>query len=306
MVKKTVLVTGVNGFIGSNVAQLYLGRGYDVIGVDLALVSLVEGVIYYQLNLLSDDINAILLKYKPYAVIHCAGMADVNYSIKHPESDFYQNVVISRKILYSLKENSEKTRFVFLSSASVYGNPIDLPIKEEVHRTPISPYALHKKLVEEICQYFIAQYGMDIKILRIFSAYGNGLKKQIFWDMAQKIRTTGRLELFGTGNETRDFIHINDLVKAIFLIANSEEKKEVIYNVANGEEISIKNVAQIFCQVLELDYNIIQFNRQQRIGNPNNWCANIEKLRELGYRQEVSIEDGIKAYVGWLKTEKYI
>lgn len=299
--KGKIVITGVNGFIGSHVAQSCLENGYDVIGIDINSVSGINNLTYYQLNLYEDSIDDILEINKPFALIHCAGMADVNYSVQHPDSDFVSNVVISRKVLYSVKNVSRETIFIFLSSAGVYGNPFTIPIDEKHERNPISPYALHKVLVEDICEYFVKQYNMDIRVLRVFSAYGIGLKKQIFWDMGQKIRKYNKLELFGTGDETRDFIYIDDLVRVIQLIMETEPKRQVIYNVANGVEISIRNVAELFCEKCGLDRDLIVFNQCKRKGNPTNWCADISMIKGIGYEPQIDINTGIEKYVEWLR-----
>lgn len=303
---KKIVITGVNGFIGSHMAKRCLLDGYDVIGIDVNSTPYVNEITYYQLNLYEDSIDDILKICKPFALIHCAGMADVNYSVQHPDSDFISNVVISRRVLYSVKNTSDMTIVIFLSSAGVYGNPITNPIDENHEKNPISPYALHKTLVEDICEYFVKQYDIDIRILRIFSAYGVGLKKQIFWDMGQKIRKYNRLELFGTGKETRDFIYIDDLVWAIQLVMETEKNKENIYNIANGIEIDIKTIAEVFCEKCKLPREFIIFNQCERLGNPINWCADISRIRKLGYEPQINIDTGIEKYVEWLKKLEII
>lgn len=304
--KKVIVITGVNGFIGSHMAEKCLKDGYTVIGIDIGSTSVIDKIKYYQLNLYEDSIDDILEIYHPYALIHCAGMADVNYSVQHSDSDFVSNVVIARKVIYSIKNVSRDTMFIFLSSAGVYGNPIKNPISENHEKNPISPYALHKVLVEEICCFFVRQYDMDVRILRIFSAYGAGLKKQIFWDMGQKVKKYGRLELFGTGEETRDFIHIDDLVRVIQMIMEADRTDEIVYNVANGIEISIRSVAEIFCEKSEIGKDLLSFNGCERQGNPINWCADIRRIKTLGYTPKIDISMGITEYVGWLKQTKII
>lgn len=299
--EKTVIITGVHGFIGSHLAQKCLQDGYQVIGIDITPGSCLDKIKYYQMDLLQEPMDEILRQGRPYALIHCAGLADVNYSVKYPGRDFDANVVISRNILYSLKEYSAKTMLLFMSSAGVYGNPDQNPIDEYCEKNPISPYALHKAIVEEMCQYFVKQHDMDIRILRVFSAYGAGLKKQLFWDMGQKVEKYGRLALFGTGAETRDYIYIDDLVRGIQLIMHAQKEKEIIYNVANGIEVSIRKAAEIFADKCGIDKNVITFSNQVREGNPVNWCANIDKLKSLGYKPEVDIDSGIEKYVNWLK-----
>lgn len=304
--KKNILITGVNGFIGSHMAEKCLNDGYNVIGIDINSISVIDAIKYYQLNLYEDTIDDILKIYCPFALIHCAGMADVNYSVQHPDSDFVSNVVIVRKVLYSVKNVAKSTRFIFLSSAGVYGNPISNPISEKHEKNPISPYALHKVLAEDICWYFVKQYHIDVRVLRIFSAYGVGLKKQIFWDMGQKVKKYRKLELFGTGKETRDFIYIDDLVCAIQLIMETEKTDESIYNVANGVEIKIRDAAEMFCDECGISKKLIIFNGHERQGNPVNWCADIEKIKVLGYEPKNNINVGISKYVTWLRTIEVI
>ncbi len=299
---RKVVITGINGFIGNHMAQKCIQAGYKVVGIDINSTSNIDTIEYYQLNLMNDSIDSILEKHFPFILIHCAGMADVNYSMQYPDSDFATNVVVTRKILYSVKNHSENTIVIFLSSASVYGNPINLPISEKDKKNPISPYALHKVISENICEYFVKQHNIDIRILRIFSAYGIGLKKQIFWDMGQKIKKYNKLELFGTGQETRDFIYIDDLVNAIQLVMESEREEEAIYNIANGNEISIKNVAEIFIEKCGLGKELILFNNIVRPGNPQCWCADIHKIKKLGYKPEINIHIGIEKYVEWIRS----
>lgn len=294
-----VLITGVCGFVGSHLAKMFKNNGDIVVGIDRT--SNLFEMPDYVIDLLNDDLNGILRKEMPDIIIHCAGVADVHYSVEHPDEDFMANTYAVHRFLFSLKEcNLQKCRFVFLSSAAVYGQPKELPINEACSTNPLSPYALHKKMAEDICMYFINNYHFDIKILRIFSAYGPGLKKQLFWDMYRKIKENGSLELWGTGKESRDYIFIDDLVQAIYLIAIDKENNYAIWNVANGEEITIEKAATIFMEV-ETDSNAeLKFKNTVREGDPLNWCADVSRLNGLGYKKNVNIEEGIKKYVCWI------
>lgn len=303
---RKVLITGVNGFIGSHLAKEYQNHGYEVIGVGRSYEKRVEVDKYYQIDLLTDSISEVLIQEKPNVIIHCAGLADVNYAELHVDSDFDLNVVVTRKMLYDIERYSSECRIIIMSSAAVYGNPTKLPIMEEDDTNPISTYALDKSLIENISQYFIRKYDMDIMLLRIFSAYGEGLKKQIFWDMGQKYAASGRLNLLGTGQETRDYIHIDDLCNAVYMLSIQEKRKYNIYNVANGVEIKIADVAKIFIEVAGGKEDDIVFSRSENKSNPINWKADISRLKEIGYVPNVNIEDGIKRYVVWLRERKII
>lgn len=293
-----VMITGVSGFVGSHLAERFKNCGDIVVGVDRASNSLKSPD--YVCDLVNDDLCVILKKEEPDILIHCAGIANVQYSVENPNEDFMANTYAVHRLLFSMKEcNLTKCRFLFLSSAAVYGQPTELPINEDCRMNPLSPYALHKKMAEDICMYFIENYHFDIKILRIFSTYGPGLKKQLFWDMYRQVRTDGKLQLWGTGKESRDYIYIDDLVQAIYLIAVEEKKEYVVWNIANGEEVTIENVATVFAKI-EMGRCRLKFKNIVREGEPLNWCANIERLKELGYKKKVDLEDGVRRYVVWV------
>lgn len=298
-----ILVTGANGFIGSNIVKKFKDNGHKVIGWDLNSSS-INDIAVKKVDLLSvDEIKNNLNIDCPEIIIHCAGSADVSKSVTNPDLDFLGNVQVTHNLLFSIHNCEIKPiRTIFLSSAAVYGNPNLLPISEEATTNPLSPYALHKLMSEDICKYFISNYDMDIKIARIFSAYGIGLKKQIFWDMHQKSKKYGELGMFGTGNESRDFINVEDVIQTIYLIAFKAPKEEIFYNVGNGEEITIRHIAENFGDYYGIEQSKINFNGNSREGDPKNWKADVSKIKSLGYMKSVDIEDGIKSYTEWVKS----
>ena len=166
---------------------------------------------------------------------------------------------------------------------------------------PLSPYALHKRAAEEVCEFAHRNYLIDVKILRIFSVYGPGLRKQIFWDMYQKMKQTGKLELFGSGEESRDYIYIDDLVAAVRLIVDKASFEDIYFNIANGEECTIREAAVVFAAKAGLRESNISFMGTCREGDPINWRADISRLKKLGYSRSVSFLQGISNYVDWVK-----
>ena len=295
-----IIVTGAEGCIGASLVKYFKEKG-DIVQAWNRRENTNDGMFTIDLTNV-DAVKSAIKAFQPDIVIHCAGSADVRKSVLDPYADFHNNVIITHSLFFALHQcDLRNCKIIFLSSAGVYGNPIELPISESMQLNPISPYALHKQICENICWYFIKNYNMNIKIARIFSVYGNGLQKQIFWDMYCKAIKTGKLELYGTGNESRDYIHVTDVAKAIYLIMCYAPQNEVIYNIANGEEVTIASVAQIFAEDMELEGKVY-FNGERREGDPINWCANISKLEKLGYKKTVNIKDGIKMYVKWAKT----
>jgi len=298
----TVLITGINGFIGSYLSKYLESKGYRIIGLSHGKkTNYISCEKYFQCDLLRDNVIDILQAEKPDIIIHCAGSADVNMSVQKPSRDFEGNTMMVHKLLFAMKDcNLSHCKFVFLSSAAVYGQPNKLPIAEYATINPLSPYALHKYLSEQICLYFADNYGFDVKIARIFSAYGPGLKKQIFWDFHKKILENKELKIFGTGNESRDYIYIDDLTYALYLIIHMAPQDEHIYNVANGQEIFIRDVAYYFAEHNGVEKDKIYFDGIVREGNPLNWKADITKISSLGYIAETNIYDGIFKYIQWV------
>lgn len=300
-----VLIIGINGFIGDHVAEYFEQHGDNVIGIDRT-----SGNGKHQTDIFDvtqEDISEYLTRNYPDIIINCAGQANVPNSVEHPEGDFQENTVLVHKLLFAMKQcGLEKTRFVQLSSAAVYGNPRELPIKETAECSPLSPYALHKRMSEDICGFFNKEYGFNIIVLRIFSVYGPGLRKQIFWDLYQKVKKTGRMEMWGTGKESRDYIYIDDLTEAIYIASTVDNPGNRIWNVASGEEIFIEDLARIYAEALGISQDLISFNGIIREGDPLNWCADISELGKYGYKAKTDIKHGVKKYTEWLFELEHI
>jgi dTDP-glucose 4,6-dehydratase/UDP-glucose 4-epimerase len=138
--------------------------------------------------------------------------------------------------------------------------------------------------------------------LRIFSAYGTGLRKQLFWDLYQKmLKSKGTIELFGTGKETRDFIYVEDITQAIDCIINNAGFDGGVINVASGIEVKIEEVAHTFVRHMNKDL-AIKFMGNGKKGDPLNWRADIGKLQTLGFNARVDMNEGIKKLAEWLKN----
>lgn len=153
---------------------------------------------YYQCNMSKDsqELANIFTGVQPDVILHCAGSANVGASIVNPMADLDGNLHSLYQLLLALKSFEKRPKIIFLSSAGVYGNPKQLPITEKDALAPISPYGVHKQMGEELCSYYNRVHGYHIRCVRIFSAYGSGLRKQLLWDIYQKYLNTGRIDLF--------------------------------------------------------------------------------------------------------------
>jgi len=301
---KTVLITGVAGFLGRHVAQLFLREGWRVVGIDeipAEKVRLSE-VAYHQFALPDTRLAELLHAAAPQACIHCAGCASVGLSMENPAADFRGNVALVFEVLEALRCNAPQCRFLLLSSAAVYGDPASLPVTEAHDVRPLSPYGYHKRQAELLCEEFSRIHGLPTACARIFSAYGPGLRRQVVWDICEKVLSRGKLTLHGTGAESRDFIHATDIAHGLHMLAQSARCEGEIYNLASGREVTIAELADLVLARLGSSARP-SFDGQATPGNPLRWRADITKIAALGFVPTVPLESGIDAMAAWAKAE---
>ncbi|KIC92263.1 NAD(P)-dependent oxidoreductase [Flavihumibacter sp. ZG627] len=297
-----ILILGSEGFIGSNAVRYFRELGYDVYGGDIILKQ--EGK-YFLINPELPEFSSIFIKEKFDVCINATGAANVQLSFEYPSLDFSLNTANVFAILEAIRKHNASCRFINLSSAAVYGNPASLPVTETSALNPLSPYGFHKLYSEFICREFHQMFSIETISLRIFSAYGEGLKKQLFWDLQKKILNSqdGVVSMFGTGMETRDFIYINDLLKAIHLIILKSKFYGQAVNIASGIETTIKNAVETFVKVSSCDFEV-QFLGAAKVGDPVNWKADISILSEIGFFPDFSLEQGLINYYKWVTEKK--
>lgn len=285
-----ILIIGARGFIGGHLKMFMTGFG-EVITASLS--SLQNGD-------RKQNFAQLFTSVRPDVCINCSGAAHVPSSFKDPLCDFDMNTVSVYEMLATIRQHSPGTRFVHLSSAAVYGNPVSLPIAESSPLCPVSPYGYHKRAAEEFCQEFSQIYGVQSVSLRIFSAYGPGLRKQLLWDTYCKWRDSAEVKLFGTGDEARDFIFIDDVGEAILTVIKRAQFRGESINVGSGVAVSIREIVTMLLQELGGSKQV-SFEGRKREGDPDAWRADIRTLEALGFKNKTPIINGIKATAQWLK-----
>ena len=138
--------------------------------------------------------------------------------------------------------------------------------------------------------------------MRVFSAYGQGLRKQVFWNIYQKSKKEDTVELNGTGDETRDFIHCQDIMLAIECIIENSKFEADVVNVGSGHASTIKNAAEKFMEVMHIEKQV-SFTGKEKEGKPVSLKADISKLKSYGFIPTISIEDGLVRYSNWLQSQ---
>jgi UDP-glucose 4-epimerase len=302
--KKTILISGHRGFLGSVVARKLAAKPFRLAGIGLSNDSDHSNRvcrIEHEIQLPDPRLNEIIQELRPDYFIHCAGSADVGASFRDPPKDYRDNVVVTESVLESLRSFAPECRFVLLSSAAVYGNPRRLPVSEQTRCVPISPYGCHKLISEQVVDEYSTDHGLKAAVLRIFSAYGNGLRRQVVFDLCTKLVNcdAAAIQALGTGEESRDFIHADDIAAAVEHVVSNELCG--IFNVASGKETRIAELAAMLKEYTGSHADIV-FTGESRTGDPLRWQADMTRLEESGYQSAVSLEDGLRDYVDWFRS----
>lgn len=295
-----ILVLGSGGFIGSHLVDFYRNTEHTIYACDL-FDSVADNTEYTQWSSDKDFWTTFFSDKKVDVCINAAGSGNVPYSIQHPVEDFNANCFEVIRLLDAIRAHSPATKYLHISSAAVYGNPAELPIAETASLMPLSPYGWHKMISEQICKEYYHLYDIGVCVIRPFSVYGNGLKKQLLWDVCEKLNKSDEISLFGTGEESRDFIHITDLVLLMSKIIENSSFEYDVYNAATGAEVYINHIADLYVKHFSGGKKI-SFSGTVKAGDPRNWRADMQKLKQIGFESTVTLEDGIKNYINWYKS----
>lgn len=293
-----ILIIGSEGFIGSAVARV-LRATHKIQRADI--VYGIEGEDYHRIDADAPDFAQLLDVTKPEVVVNCSGAASVPLSFENPARDFRLNTLRVNEILEAIRISLPSARFIHLSSAAVYGNPTTLPVSEDAPAAPVSPYGWHKFYAEQICREYATLFNLQCISLRIFSCYGPGLRKQLFWDSYQKALKSKTPQFFGSGQEARDFIFVDDLARAIQLIIEKADFDGRAINAASGTMTTIREAVETLFGHLGEQYTA-HFTGQARRGDPDRWVADISYLKKLGFYPAFDVKTGLERTAEWLNA----
>jgi UDP-glucose 4-epimerase len=293
-------ITGASGFIAGHVTAEFRRRGWTVLGIDRVPHADAHVTAEVSETSLAD---ALRKTGAPQAIFHGAGNGSVGRSIADPSMCRRDTLDSTLTLLDFLKRNAPACRLVFPSSAAIYGASDKPTLAEDCPPNPVSPYGAHKLAAEEACR-TAAAAGQPIAILRMFSVYGPGLRKQLPWDLGQRILAgEDPITLFGTGNETRDFLAVADAARLIVDLATTDRPSPVIVNGGTGKPTTVAAFAAQLAAALGAAPHIA-FNGEVRAGDPQAYCADVTKLSTLDFTPAVSLTQGLADYARWLKSTR--
>lgn len=316
-----IWVTGAKGFLGRAVSRRFLAAGWTVGALgrspsggapnaseDALAVSNLAGAPAWRDGTVSFSLMEDLANQTgtPDVVVHAAGSGTVGLSLKDPWRDFQNNVDSTACVLEFLRRHAPAARFVYPSSAAVYGSQGQAPLPESAATLPVSPYGYHKSAAELVCRSAFENFGQVTSIVRYFSIYGAGLRKQLVWDIAERIKCRARqLHLGGTGNEIRDFIHVEDAAELAFLVSVQQPSEFTIINGGSGVGSTVRTVASAILKGLAPEMPL-SFSGEIRPGDPFYLAADIAKAHSLGFSPKWTLADGLADYVAWYRSQEEI
>src|SRR3989304_5529987 len=308
-----ILVTGVAGFIGSHLAERLLREGFQVIGVDSFLdyypkkikENNLKGLVdnnrftFIESNIFELNLKEILKKVD--AIFHQAAIPGVRASWGKEFNKYVENNILGTQVLLEACKDAKISKFIYASSSSVYGDADELPIKETSATKPVSPYGVSKLDGEHLAVLYFKGYDIPTVSLRYFTVYGPRQRPDMgFHKFITAILLGREIEIYGTGEQTRDFTFIDDVVEAN-LQAFIEGKNGDVYNVGGGSRISLIKAIKIIEEIAGRKATL-KYVEPQR-GDAQHTYADISKAKkDFDYTPKVDIYEGLKRHYEWLRN----
>ncbi len=310
---KRILVTGVAGFIGSNLADRLLELGAEVIGIDNffngRLENIEEALNNKKFQFHKGDIRDFNFLFEIFEdidiIFHEAAFTSVPQSIKMPESCNDVNINGTINLLNAARKRDVE-KIIFASSSAVYGDTPTLPKEESMPRIPISPYGVSKLTCEAYMQVFYQVYGINTISLRYFNVFGPRQKDSPYSGVIAiwlgRLIENKNLIIFGDGEQSRDFTYIKDVVQANLLATEQKISGEIL-NIGAGSPIKLIELAKLILEITNKEELKIIFD-PPRPGDIIHSFADISKAKEtIQFQPKYTQEQGLRDYFKWYSNK---
>lgn len=310
MDNKTVWVIGAHGFLGRNLCRYLSGHDFRIVGIGHGHWNPGEAEAWGISQWVFSDVTLAALYDlvskvgRPEAIFHTAGGSSVPLSVENPYLDYQRTVGTTIDVLEFVRLKSPETKVIYPSSAAVYGSVDKGRISEDTPLRPVSPYGIHKHIVELLCGSYATHFGVKVSLIRFFSLYGNGLTKQLLWDLCCKFeKKEGEIILHGTGDEIRDLLHIDDAVRLMGIALDKASARYAPVNGGTGIGTTVGEIAEEVRNAFDTT-RIVKFNGIVREGDPKFYQADMKRSESLGWRPLRDWRSGIKDYVRWFRETR--
>ncbi|MBC8030881.1 MAG: NAD(P)-dependent oxidoreductase [Pyrinomonadaceae bacterium] len=282
-----LLITGSRGFVGGSVGREGMLVGHQVLGISRATQADTGWTgDYVAADVVSADLDPVVRKFAPDVVVHAAGTASVGASFAAPLDDLRASMLSWANLLDGIRRSGTNPLILFPSSGAVYGQVANLPVSEKAEIQPISPYGFHKAACELLGREYATCFGLRIVVCRLFSLFGEQQRRLLIWELYRQF--TGEHEvvwLQGTGRETRDYLHAQDMAGAMISLGESQFRERPcghfeVLNVGSGVETSVLDLAEQLGRMVA-PAKEIRCRGVERAGDPERWQADSSALRAL-------------------------
>jgi len=312
---KHILLTGGAGFIGSHILDFLMDKGASVIVVDNLSSSTTKYLEPYYNNgnfkfvkgdILDFTLIDSLLSKDIDLVIHMAADPDVKESVSNPYHSFEINVRGTLNILEAMRKNDVSSIVFASSGGTLYGEVDRFPISEDSTLRPISPYGASKAACEVYLSAYSGAYGFKSVSLRYANIFGPRSNHGVMYDFFFKLKNNkSELEILGNGLQRKSYLYISDTVEASMLVIEHMSNGYDMYNIGSEEWITVNDIAKII--VDELGLSSVRFKYTGGVrgwpGDVSKILLDITKLKNLGWKQKATTEEGIRKYIRWLMKE---
>jgi UDP-glucose 4-epimerase len=306
-----ILVTGGAGFIGSHIVEELLNRNEQVVVIDnFSMGSLDNLPESNRLTVVEGDISVretiadLFKQYQFKKIFHLGAIASVAASVEDPLHTHQTNLEATLYLLEEARKQGGLERFVFASSAAVYGDEPTLPKKETSTIRPLTPYAIDKFASEQYVLAFSRLYDIPTAAVRFFNVFGNrqnpsspysgvvSILTDKFKQLVKKEETS--FTLFGDGEQTRDFIYVKDVVQAVFLVSETSDAIGKVFNVGTGGSTSLNELIGLYEEITETRLPIEI--KEERSGDIKESYSDISELKSLGFEPKFTMREGLLEY----------
>lgn len=303
--QRIALVTGAHGTIGRYVARALAQDGWRVVGLGHGRWTPGEAQSWGLAQWAEADVSLDALRalaVRPALVVHCAGSGAVGLSLTDPHLDFQRTVSTTAAMLEYLRLDAPGAALVYPSSAAVYGVADRMPMPEDLPLRPASPYGMHKRMAEELVFEHARFFDLRCAVVRLFSIYGEGFRKQLLWDACRRIQGNGT-EFFGTGDETRDWLHVSDAAALLVEAARHAGRQCAVVNGGSGESVTVRDVVTELFRLMGRGAQPV-FRGAPRPGDPLHYHADMRRALAWGWKPGIGWREGLARYVAWFRAQQ--
>ncbi len=304
-----ILITGSQGFIGSSFGRVAASAGHEVLGVARSNQSARDWPgEHVSADAASADMAGLVRDFCPDMFVHCAGTASVGASFNTPVEDLRASVLTWANALESIRRSGVNCTAVFPSSAAVYGNPLRLPLAEDAPVAPISPYGFHKAACELVAREYGQCFNLSVLVCRLFSVFGPAQRRLLVWELYRQFAGESHdAHLEGTGEETRDYLYVDDAVEACLRASEAQRGRpgRLTVNIASGQETKVIHLAEKMQRLVAPEKPVFRGEHERR-GDPQRWRADTGLLRSLAPQwRPRALDEGLKQCVeAWREQDR--